>query len=301
MRALLAVVFAASLAGTAAAADKASGPSSSQGGVRTITLKIDSIQGDPIPSAGGVIRVGQDAVVAAGQTVDGPILVVGGSAIVDGTVDGPIAALGGSVRLGPSARVKGPVLALGGRLEQAAGSSVEGPVLQTPGPGVLAKAAAWLVPVATVAASFYLAAKLFAGLGWIVLAAALWLLFPGPLKRTRESLEKDPAAALVWGCLGWPGLALIALALLVSLLGIPLLPPLAVLSIAAYLWGFGALSWWLGDKLAGGRWDSPVMSIAVGVVLLTVLGLVPLARWLVFMATAALALGATLRSRFGTR
>ena len=63
---------------------------------------------------GGKLRTGQTVTVAAGESVDGDLYVLGGMVTVDGSVDGDLTAFGGQVQL--NGTVAGDVLAAGGTL-----------------------------------------------------------------------------------------------------------------------------------------------------------------------------------------
>lgn len=252
--------------------------------------------------ADGVIRFGRDIDLTAGQSVSGPVVALGGSVSVDTTVQGPVLALGGSVKLGPRAVIDGPVVALGGagvQLDPAA--KVNGPVLDVPGARLLSRVLAPLLTVVASLAALAVFGKLLAGIGWIIVGVVLWTMFPEALRNTRDALERQTAACVVWGVFAWPALGAIGLAFLVSLIGLPLVPLVALLGAAAYVWGSVAVAFWIGSRLGRSRWESSLLSIVLGLILLKVLAFIPVIRWLALIATAVLGAGAAFASRFGFR
>lgn len=66
---------------------------------------------------GARILVFKDYHPAAGQTAHGPIIVIGGTASIDGHADDDVVVLGGQVRLGPEAVVDGEVVTVGGEAD----------------------------------------------------------------------------------------------------------------------------------------------------------------------------------------
>jgi len=252
-------------------------------------------------TAGGIVKFGQPVRVAEGEQVDGPVVAVGGSVQADGAVNGPVVAIAGSVRLGPRSEVNGPAVALGGEVVRATGSRVGGPIVETPGSAIFGRFAAVAAALAAASVSLYLVIKLSATVGWIVLALALAALFPAHLERTRRTLDQTPGRCAFAGVLLWPGVAAVAFALVVSLVGVLLLPLLLGPAVAAYLWGFAAMAQWLGWKIAKDHWDSPLATMAVGMILLEGLQWLPMVRPFVFLAAALWGAGAAVASVFGTR
>ena len=233
--------------------------------------------------------------------MDGPVIAVGGSVSLNGPVQGPVIALGGFAKLGPRAVVDGPVIAFGGGTQIDPAAKVDGPVLDLPGARGLAR---FLAPLATLVASLAALAvfgKLLAGIGWLVVGIVLWTLFPEALRNTRDALERQLPACVVWGLFAAPCLAAISVAFAASLVGLPLVPLIGMLGAAGYVWGTVALGYWIGGRVGEGKWDSAVVSIVVGLLALKLLAFVPLVRWVVRLATLILALGAAFASRFGFR
>ena len=73
-------------------------------------------------------RLGGDVTVKAGEAVGSDVVVVLGSAHVEGRVDGDVVAVGGSVFLGPKADVQGSVTSVGGQVARADGAKVGGEI-----------------------------------------------------------------------------------------------------------------------------------------------------------------------------
>ncbi|MBI4424603.1 MAG: hypothetical protein HY554_12795 [Elusimicrobia bacterium] len=248
-----------------------------------------------------IVKFGEDVRLAPGEGVRGPVVALGGSIFVDGPIQGPVVALGGSASLGPRAVVDGPAIAFGGPVRVEPGGRVNGPRVELPGMGFLSRMGPALVSLLAAGAALAMFGKLLAGIGWLVFALVLWILFPEPLRNTRDTLQRETAACAVWGLLGWPALAVIAIAFLVSVVGWPLVPLVLLLAAAAYAWGSVAVAFWLGSRLAAGRWDSALGSIVAGLLALKLLAFVPVVRWAAWAAVAVLGLGAALASRFGVR
>ena len=80
---------------------------------------------------GARILVFKDYHLAAGDTAHGPIVVIGGTVVIDGHADDDVVVLGGQVRLGPEAVVDGEVVTVGGEAEVSPLAKVQGGVDET--------------------------------------------------------------------------------------------------------------------------------------------------------------------------
>ena len=74
-----------------------------------------------------IVRFGSDVVVNRGETV-AEVVVIAGSATINGEVDGELTVVGGNATLGPEAIVRDDVTVVGGSLNRAEGSVIEGRV-----------------------------------------------------------------------------------------------------------------------------------------------------------------------------
>jgi putative Mn2+ efflux pump MntP len=88
--------------------------------------------------------------------------------------------------------------------------------------------------------------------------------------------------------------------LAVTIIGIPLIPVAVMLLVALLLFGFTVSAGWLGEKLPFLRENkTPLRAVALGGIVLVVVGLIPWIGTLVLVLAALVSAGATLLSRFG--
>lgn len=261
----------------------------------TVTVKVEDL------ATGGIIKFGEDIHVRPGEEIAGPVVAIGGSITIDGIVDGPATAIGGSIKLGPSAVIHGPASSLGGKTQRSEGSRIEGPIVDLPGGESLGKFAAFAAYIGAASAAIYIIAKASAGIGWIVLSIVLVALFPKSLRQTKDHLDRKFMESGLVGLIAWPALLIISMTLFVSIIGAPLVPLLLTLAAAAYVWGFSAIAYLLGERLSMGRWKNPFASMLVGMLILKLLQWVPIIQWIVFAAVAIVGVGASILSRFGVK
>lgn len=227
------------------------------------------------------LRVLRDYYLSADATATEPIVVIGGSATIDGRADDDVVVIGGTLRLGPKAVVGGDVVSVGGEAIIDPGAEVRGKldeaVIVWPDFdldfGWFRFAQGWW-PVAAFSATV-----LRLGLVLIV-SLLLTVVAPGWIR----SMAVRASSALSTGLLGAavevlfvPALLAIVIGLLISIVGIPLLgaiPFLLAAGLLVWVGGFAAVSVCLGARLRGSSASIsslPLVDLVTGFVALTAL------------------------------
>lgn len=214
--------------------------------------------------------LGGDRAVAAGETVDGDVVVIGGNLRVLGTVRGDAVVAGGDLFLDPGGQILGDVNVAGGEFHDA-GGRIGGEVRTVNGAadGVPARTAVaaqtartrgtWFTPIAEGISGLVGTLALGLLLGG---AGALLVFYALPsLRTTSETVRASPARAAAVGLaatfLVLPAFVALIVLLAVSIVGIPLLVlavplyPLAVLG--AFGWGLLATAHAVGERTAEQR------------------------------------------------
>jgi hypothetical protein len=258
------------------------------------------------------IRFGGSVTVAPDEIVTGDVVVIGGSAHIDGEITGDLVVVGGAAELGPNAVVGHEVTVVGGTLRRADSAQVVGSVNEVAAPGIDAlmqgrwwggpnrwSPGMWLLPFGS----------FFALMSTLTRLAVLSMLVCLVLLIAREQVERiglraasEPLkAGLVGFCaelLFLPLLVVTILVLIITIVGLLLLPlvPFVILALAiVFLVGFSAVSYHLGRVVAGRLgWtvDNPYLTAILGIVVVLspvlLARLVGLVGGLVFPLTATL-------------
>ena len=253
--------------------------------------------------AGDLVVLGRDAVVAG--VLRGTLVAVGGNVRVAGRIEKDLIALGGDVVLDPGAQVRGDLLAVGGAVTARAEGprAVAGRVLTV---GELEAAFAAELQTSPLAqrrsSGLLLAFRLVLLLAWLVVGLLLLRFLPRPV---------STAAGLVPGRLGVVaaiGAAAVLSAILVSVFLLLVLPATAGLLLTGLLVGLLGLAKAFGLAVVfvavgrrftrGAQRGSPLFgdpaALAVGLALLGLLSLVPVAGPLVWAVASLLGIGAAL-------
>lgn len=263
--------------------------------------------------------------IAAGTTVNGTVL-ARGPIVVAGRVNGSVVSLAGDVTVARGGVVTGDVLSVGGRI--AADGVVMGEMRSMSAlPTLLAASAPALLARTPFQRTMDSARMVAATFGVLLIVAIGVLLFAGRnLDEVAETLERRFARAFWAGLLGQvlllPGLAVLVVALALTVIGV-LLIPFAIVAYCVAVVGLFTLGFLAVARLVGGSMSRDgdrtpryraLVALAVGVAVFFVLWMVAaLLTWSPLTATvvraAALAMtwaavtlgfGAALLSRAGT-
>lgn len=229
---------------------------------------------------GAQIRIGQDYHLPADQVVSRPVIVIGGSATLDGHVDDDVVVIGGDVRIGPAARIRGDVAAVFGEAQVADSAIILGEIHEGNiiWPDIAFTPFGWRWSGDRVWwALFGLAGTVFRLTLVLIAAAFLALIAPGWIRGIANRATRAPVASGMLGLateiLFVPVLIVSVLGLIISIVGIPLLIAIPF-ALAAFgiIWtaGFAAIAAQLGGRLrASPAASTPVGDVIIGIALLS--------------------------------
>jgi hypothetical protein len=249
---------------------------------------------------GDRVRFGGSITVAEGESVAGDIVVIGGSAQVDGEVTGDVVVVGGSLRLGPHADVFQDAVVVGGSLSRDPGARVRGEV-QEVGVGEI-NFDRWRFPRGpsrdwwwrgTFGSAFSLVSTLIR-VGVLSLLAALVVLFARDyVDRIGARAASEPLKAGAVGLLAQllfiPLLVVTIVLFVITIVGIPLLIliPFGILAVMVF-----ALVGFTGVATHAGRWISQRFGLMdYGPIATTVFGVLLIASPLLLARLVGLAGG----------
>lgn len=283
-----------------------------------------------------VVGMGQEVRVLAGQRVE-TVASFGGPVYVDGIVDHDIASFGGDIVLGPNARIGGDVVAMGGHIQGDPRAVVMGDVVGGGGRvnpwGFTRQPQVFFAPPQPMAAPRPLAQPIpptplqplasnapsapTSEPSWIeegvshmveslvahgllfLLALVLSGLFPQRMSALHVAIIREPFKSGALGIGSYLGAIVIAIALVITVLGIPLAFVLGLaIPLATYV-GLAACATVIGAALPVGALDGkPVMRLLAGVGVLWAASLVPVIGGVLVAIVACIGVGALVRTRF---
>ena len=225
-----------------------------------------------------IVKIGSDVHIEKDMRVDDAVA-IGGSVFVDGIVDGDAVAVGGSVHLGEEAIIHGDAVTVGGTIEEAEGSMVYGTTVDVGSFDFanIFKSSGFFgghngIPGIPIGLKFIPLIGLFA------LVLLLAVLIPTELSTVASNIKNEPIIMFLWGVLGVILIVPLAVMLVVSIIGIALIPLEILAVFLATLIGYIAVAVIVGKKLLRAlKTDTPsvVLSAILGVLILWLVGLIP--------------------------
>jgi hypothetical protein len=227
------------------------------------------------------IAFGQDVRIERDEEVTDAVLVIGGSATIEGRVRDGVVVVGGDLHLLPTADVRGDVVLVGGQLTRDAGAQLIGGVNYVSfsdwsrrnlgwWPSVrFGEVGRWLTLAGTIARVSLLA----------VLMTMMLIVARAPVARVGRAALAEPLRAFIIGFAAeiffLPLLIAASIGLALTIIGIPfvaILVPIAILlAVFAFVLGFTALACrlgeWIEDRL-GWQPGNAFLATALGFIVL---------------------------------
>lgn len=248
-----------------------------------------------------------DAVVAVvgNVRVTGPVgdsvVAVLGNVYVDSKVSEVVAVLG-NVQLGQNAEVRGDVVAVGGTVTRDAGAIIHGSIPTVNFPvigGRLEPLHAYLTECVFKLRLLAFDARLLwawgVAIGFLLLYVVIALLFRGPVEKGVVTLETRPGGSILTALLTLLLAPVLIVLLCVTIIGIAVVPFLAIGLVIAGLFGKAVILAWLGRQvtrlLGEGPWSHPAVGVLIGGLIALGLYLVPFVGIVVYKTMGVLGLG----------
>jgi hypothetical protein len=230
---------------------------------------------------GGETKIFADVYVPPGETIDGDVNVVFGDAKIAGVVTGDCNAVFGQCAVIDGGVVRGQI---NGVTNDGVRAFVPWAVNRDRGFGAIAEQ------------DHRMFGKLLAS-GIVIL---IFLLFPLRMRVALDRVEKHPALSAATGAVAAVAIIPIGLLLLVSVIGIPLIP-LEIAAVIAGVWiGTGAIALVVGRRLCElvmpASTPSPLVALIIGLVVVSAAQIVPFVGWAVTALVWLIGLGAAILS-----
>lgn len=256
-----------------------------------------------------VVSLGGNVVIAADETVD-DVVVIGGNTRVEGTVTGDLVSILGKVTLGSNAVVQGDFVVVAGSVDSHGNAKIHGEQTLVGGlngggfPFAPRAFQDWF------SKGVLLARPLPHQVGWawavagvfILLYLLLAALFPRPIQASVEALQARPIGSFFVGLLALVLVAPLTLLLIVTVVGIVIVPFLICAFAAAFIFGKVSVYRYAGEQLAhqtGARaLEKPLLALLVGILAFYVLYTVPVLGFVVWGAVVPLGIGAVFIALF---
>ncbi|HWC27340.1 MAG TPA: polymer-forming cytoskeletal protein [Solirubrobacteraceae bacterium] len=236
---------------------------------------VGSVLVDHDETAGDVVVVDGDVLVRG--TVTGDLIVVSGDVTIRGTVAGDVVVVSGLATLGRAARVSGDLVYADDRPILTPGARVEGDVQRfaVGDASIIGAIGTWIVFTVSL----------------LVLGLVLLLLAPRAGAALAATARAKALVSAIVGLLAFFLLPIIAIALVVTIIGLPLGIVLLLLILPLYAFGYLTSALVIGSAI---RKQGGILAFVIGLIILQLLGLIPIAGGIIGLLAILFGLGVLL-------
>jgi hypothetical protein len=274
---------------------------------KIIILTIISFLLIPIAAAAAaknIVKIGADLIIEKDQTVNN-VVDIGGQVTVYGLIEGNVLAVGGSVVLTNNAVVRGNVVCVGGVIVKGSGEQVFGDITEINSANISTAVASvfrgelegWSLIFNIISLCFF--AVIF------IIALLMTILIPRPLTAIVHEIQSHKAKSFFWGFLATLTMVPFFMLLVISIIGITLIPLAFTMLLLALILGYIAAGTLIGNfifiRIFRGRKKTLVGQTLLGLILLWLIGWIPYIGWIVKVFALTLGLGGVLLALFSRK
>ena len=254
--------------------------------------------------AKNIVKIGSDLIVEKDHTVNN-VVDIGGQVTVYGLVEGNVLAISGSVVLTNNAVVRGNVVCVGGVIVKSNSAQVFGDITEINSSNISTAVASvfrgemegWSLIFNIISLCFF--AVIF------IIALLMTILIPRPLTAIVHEIQNHKAKSFLWGFLATLMMVPFFMLLVISIIGITLIPLAFTMLLLALILGYIAAGTLIGNfifiRIFRGRKKTLVGQTLLGLILLWLLGWIPYIGWMVKVFALTLGLGGVLLAFFGRK
>lgn len=247
--------------------------------------------------ANNIIKIGGDVTVEAQQKVNN-IVVISGQITVNGLVENNVVAVGGSIVLTNKAVVRGNVVCVGGIVARGNGSQVYGDITEINSSNISSAVASllsgdwegWPLIINFIYLCFFVVI--------FIIALLIAILIPRPLIAIANMIQNNKTKSFFWGFFAILMIPPFFFLLVISIIGITLIPLIFAVLLLAFLLGFIGVSALFGSfivtKIFRKHKKSLVQETILGLILLWSIGWLPYIGWMVKAIAVTFGLGGVL-------
>ena len=249
-------------------------------------------------SGENVVKVAEDYSLERGESVKN-VTIIFGDASISGQVEGTVTVFGGTLTLGEEAVIGKDATVVMGRVSRAEGASINGTIISINIPRFLR---AFPRAMAQSIAAFWLALGFMVLVGITGLAILLAALVPRHIASVVKALDRSFFPMLGFGVMWLVLIFPVGLLLLLSIIGIVIIPLEILIVGLGIVVGYVASAIFIGSHVIGAFKKEPIpfLDAVIGIAILFIIGLVPMAGTAIQSVFVIAGFGAALSTRFGS-
>ena len=254
--------------------------------------------------ARNIVKIGGDVTVERNQKANN-VIVLGGQVTVHGLVEHNVVVVSGSVVLANSAVVRGEVVCAGGVIVKGKGAQVFGDTTEINSANISSALTSvlrgelegWSLILNIISLCFF--AVIF------IIALLMTILIPRPLMAIAQEIQHHKVKSFSWGLLSTMMMVPFFMLLVISLIGITLIPLAFTLLLLAFILGYIAAGTLIGNfillKIFRRQNNGIVGKTLLGLILLWLIAWIPYIGWLTKILALTFGFGGVILALFSRR
>ncbi|GAE03763.1 hypothetical protein CBO05C_3453 [Clostridium botulinum B str. Osaka05] len=244
----------------------------------------------------GVVKLNKNIYIQPDKVENADVISIGSDIYVNGTVNGDVTSIGGNVYI--NGKVTGDATAIGGRVTKGSKGIIKGTIKER----FKKSKIPFINSNKNIESTKFDHSRVASAILLFILCIITYNLMPYNEMRMASAIDKELGKSLIYGYGTIILIAMLLITLLFSIVGIILIPIIAIVFIITFLVGFTSMCLYVGKRFLKSK-VSPMTSILVGVVFYEVIRSVVflgLGHAVIILFIFPLSIGIPIRSKFGS-
>lgn len=244
----------------------------------------------------GVVKLNKNIYIQPDKVENADVISIGSDIYVNGTVNGDVTSIGGNVYI--NGKVTGDATAIGGRVTKGSKGIIKGTIKER----FKKRKIPFINSNKNIESTKFDHSRVASAILLFILCIITYNLMPYNEMRMASAIDKELGKSLIYGYGTIILIAMLLITLLFSIVGIILIPIVAIVFIITFLVGFTSMCLYVGKRFLKSK-VSPMTSILVGVVFYEVIRSViflGLGHAVIILFIFPLSIGIPIRSKFGS-
>ncbi|EKS4344646.1 polymer-forming cytoskeletal protein [Clostridium botulinum] len=244
----------------------------------------------------GVVKLNKNIYIQPDKVENADVISIGSDIYVNGTVNGDVTSIGGNVYI--NGKVTGDATAIGGRVTKGSKGIIKGTIKER----FKKSKIPFINSNKNIESTKFDYSRVASAILLFILCIITYNLMPYNEMRMASAIDKELGKSLIYGYGTIILIAMLLITLLFSIVGIILIPIVAIVFIITFLVGFTSMCLYVGKRFLKSK-VSPMTSILVGVVFYEVIRSViflGLGHAVIILFIFPLSIGIPIRSKFGS-
>ncbi|AVQ45218.1 polymer-forming cytoskeletal protein [Clostridium botulinum] len=244
----------------------------------------------------GVVKLNKNIYIQPDKVENADVISIGSDIYVNGTVNGDVTSIGGNVYI--NGKVTGDATAIGGRVTKGPKGIIKGTIKER----FKKSKIPFINSNKNIESTKFDHSRVASAILLFILCIIAYKLMPYNEMRMASAIDNELGKSLIYGYGTIILIAMLLITLLFSIVGIILIPIVAIMFLITFLVGFTSMCLYVGKRFLKSK-VSPMTSILVGVAFYEVIRSVVflgLGHAVIILFIFPLSIGIPIRSKFGS-